>query len=96
MLTLTMFGKKRQITGKQFAVFGILAVCFFIVGLIGLYKLGGWMLLLGAIILSASFSTEDHRGERKYAIIQNEKARSIFSGIALWSGVIYFAYSFFK
>ena len=85
--------KKRfyKISGFQFFIIFSLMIGLFVTSLIGLYRLGGFALILGAGLLTSYIKIDD----KIYALIKHEKTRSVISGITLWSGVGYFIYTTF-
>lgn len=88
MYNLTFRGEKYPIPAALFFTIAAALITIFVCSLIGIYKFGGWMLLLVLVILTLEVKIDG----RIYGLITNNTLRRVVSTICLWSGFAYFVY----
>ena len=89
MFTLTIFGRKYKIGMTLFWVVLVAGIAIMISSLIGIYRFGGGWLVALVVLLGTAVTTKSGN----WAIIQNDRARNMFSRIAIIAGAGYFVYT---
>lgn len=84
MYTLTVLGKKTYISGFAFAMIATIMLVVFVLSVIGLYQISGW-LLLALVPLTCSVTINHTR----HALLP-EKVQTVIGGISLIAGFVYF------
>jgi hypothetical protein len=81
-----ILGKRFLVTIPMVGVYLLVALAIIIIGSLGIFKFGGWLGLLAAVLLTGSVT----KNGKVYTLIPHEFTRKLFTALFLWSGVGYF------
>lgn len=98
MYTLKVFGKKYQVNGFIFSIFGLLALTAIVLSVAGMYLFGsdylgsGWYGIVVSLMVYGSFTMNDVR----YGILADNKFTEFCTTLICWLSVGYFIFAQLK
>jgi hypothetical protein len=83
---VTLLGKKFSVPGGAVALIMLTMLVLWVISLLGIFKFGGWLAILAAILLSSSVTA---RG-KQLTLIPYPKVLKIAGFVVFWAGVFYY------
>jgi hypothetical protein len=83
---VTFLGKKFSVNGSAFVLIMLTLLVLWVISLMGIFKFGGWLAILAAILLTSSVTARS----KQLTLIPHPKVLKIASFVVFWAGVFYY------
>jgi hypothetical protein len=83
---VTFLGKKLSVNGSALVLIMITMLVLWVISLMGIFKFGGWLAILAAILLTFIVTVNG----KEWSLIPHPKVLKIAGFVVFWAGVFYY------